>query len=80
MEEASAERLEMSREVASLRLKLTSAALQADGYRKELGLAQASPNLAEQHNAALAGLKQEINALQTELTQAKASMRLRQDI
>ncbi|CAL5219083.1 g849 [Coccomyxa viridis] len=79
VEEASGERLEMSREVASLRLKLTSAAQQADGYKKELGLAQAFPNPAEQHNAVLAGMKQEISALQTELTQAKASMRLRQD-
>ncbi len=70
----------MSREVASLRLKLTSAAQQADGYKKELGLAQAFPNPAEQHNAVLAGMKQEISALQTELTQAKASMRLRQDV
>ena len=73
-EEATGDRLEMSREVASLRLKLTSAAQEADGYRKELGLARASPGLAEQHEAALADLRQEISALQTELAQTKASM------
>ncbi len=73
-EEASGERLEMSREVASLRLILTSVTQQADEYRKELGLAQASPSLADQHEAALAGLKREISALQSELVQTKASM------
>ena len=71
---ASEEMLELSREVAGLRLKLTTATQQADGYRKELGQAQVSPGLAEQHEAALAGLKQEINSLQTELARRKASM------
>lgn len=72
--DASEEKLELSREVASLRLRLTTATQQADGYRKELGQAQASPGLAEQHEAALGGLKQEISSLQTELGQSKASM------
>ena len=73
-EDASEERLEMSREFASLRLRLTAATQQAEEYRKELGLAQASPTVAEQHEAALAGLRQEISALRKEVAQMKASM------
>ena len=76
-EEASGERLEMSREVASLRLRASTAAQQAEGHRKGLALAQAPKDQAEQHAAALAGLKQEISALREALAAAKASTRLR---
>lgn len=83
-EEASAERLEMSREVAGLRLKATAATQQVEVYRKQAETAEASPNLAKHHEAALAGLRQqheaataslrqEVNNLQEHLAQTKAS-------
>ena len=83
-EEASAERLEMSREVASLRLKATAATQQVEVYRKQAETAEASPNLAKHHDAALTGLRrqheaavaslrQEVDNLQEHLLQTKAS-------
>ena len=83
-EEASAERLEMSREVAGLRLKLTAATQQVEAYRNQAETADASPSLAKHHDAALAGLRQqheaatasmrqEVNNLQEHLAQSKAS-------
>lgn len=82
--EATAERLEMSREVAGLRLKATTATQQVEVYRKQAEPAEASPNLAkhheaaldglrQQHEAAIASLRQEVNTLHEHLAQTKAS-------
>ena len=73
-EDASGGRLEMSREVASLRLRLSAATQQAEEFRKELEVAKATPNIAEQHDTALAGFRQEISNLQEEVAQTKASI------
>ena len=70
VQEATRQKVEMSREVASLRGRLTVLTQQAEDLRSA---AESSPDLAKQHDAALAGLKQEVRSLQEQLAQAQAS-------
>lgn len=70
VQEATGQKVDMSREVASLRARLAVLTQQAEELRSA---AEASPDLAKQHDAALAGLKQEVSSLQEQLAQAQAS-------
>ena len=76
MEEAAGEKLELSRELASMRARLSVLTLQAQQKEKKAPAAErpsADAERAEQHAAALKAAQQEISALNEQLARAEAS-------
>ena len=76
MEEAAEEKLELSRELTSLRARLSAVTLQAQQREAKAQAAERAADVAEraeQHAAPLEAARQEIIAMKEQLTQAEAS-------
>ena len=76
VEEAAKEKLELSRELASLRARLSAVTLQAQQREAKAQAAERAADVAEraeQHAAALEAAQREISALKEQLAQAEAS-------
>ena len=76
VEEAAGEELELSRELASMRARLSTVTLQAQQRDAKASAAERAANAAQhakQHTAALKDAQREISALQEQLAQAEAS-------
>lgn len=72
-EETSKDKVELSRELASLRSRLSAVTQQAEEYKQQAVAAKPSPGVAEQQKAAVQALEQANSTLRDQLAQAKAS-------